>query len=214
MQANVAGVLERMVSYGPPRGGPARAGRPPARGPRSPWPHRARDSAPRQAAAPPLPPPSSLLVLLTPAVDDSTRGRSRDRGGRSHGPADHPQRVAVHGLPQTPKTLRGRFSTKHDAQGGCAHTGDTGVEPARQGEGHAQEGEKMNEEDGTEWTGGRARLSFPFFFFLARYVLTWWRVPSLPPAKQKPAHDREPPGQRRFGLRGRQGERGEGCAPR
>ena len=28
--------------YGPPRGGPARAGRPPARGPRTPWPHRAR----------------------------------------------------------------------------------------------------------------------------------------------------------------------------
>ena len=39
----------------------------------------------------------------------------------------------------------------------------------------------MNEEDGTERAGGRARLSFLFFFFLARYVLAWWRVPSLPP---------------------------------
>ena len=144
---------------------------------------RARDSAPRQAAAPPLPPPSSLLVLLTAllSVDDSTGGRSRDRGGRSHGPADHPQRVAVHGLPQNPETLRGRFSTEHDAQGSCAHIGDTGVEPARQGEGQAQEGEMMNEEDGTERTGGRAGASFFPFFFLARYVLTWWRVPSLPP---------------------------------
>ena len=183
----LACVLERMVSMALHE--EVRRGRadhqPEDRGPPGPI-ARARDSAPRQAAAPPLPPPSSLLVLLTAllSVDDSTGGRSRDRGGRSHGPADHPQRVAVHGLPQNPETLRGRFSTEHDAQGGCAHIGDTGVEPARQGEGKAQEGEMMNEEDGTERTGGRAGASFfPFFFFfLARYVLTWWRVPSLPPA--------------------------------
>ena len=129
-------------------------------------PHRAR-------ARPVCLPPARLVAPLVPhPVRRRYLGRRRTGGrlrGRRllHGPADHPQRVRALRLPRIRKHYRAVTNAEHDAQGklrsywgyGRRHRRLDGVKATH------KPGERMNEEDGTERAGGRARLPPPFFFF-------------------------------------------------